>query len=309
MNKHRSLLVTLVAVVALLSGVAASFADAPTRRYLRFVDEPGRQRLETSIIKLENKDGVTVDLVGAVHIADAPYYTQLNERFKNYDAVLYEMVKPKEVQNVGDRAGKSNSWIAILQRFMKNQLELSYQLDKVDYTAKNFVHADLDAETFAKKQEEQGESMLSMMLTSMMREFAKSPQERLKNEVMVEDFLNAIQAPDSERQLKLVLARQFENMEESMDAFGGDDSVIIGERNKKALQVLRDEMEAGKKKLAIFYGAGHLKGMEELMTTLMGFKAVGEPEWLEAWDLSDAADAPRKAPPPLPSTPPATVHP
>lgn len=299
---------TLVATCVFFTCVAQTLAEDASPRYLRFVDEPPQQRLETSILTFRNADGVTVDLIGAVHIGDADYYEQLNERFKQYDAVLYEMVKPKEMKNVGDRAGKSNSWIAILQRFMKNQLALSYQLDKIDYTAKNFVHADLDAETFAQKQEEQGESMMSMMLSAMMKELARPPQERLKNEAMMEDLLNALQAPDSERQLKIVLAKQFQNMEEQMDMLGGDDSVIIGERNKHALKVLRDEIDAGKKRLAVFYGAGHLEGMEELMTTLMGFKPVGEPEWLRAWDLAETPST-RKAPPPLPSTQPAGVQP
>ena len=41
---------------------------------------------------------------------------------------------------------------------------MDFQLDDVDYQKKNFVHADLDAETFAKMQEEKGESIVGLML-------------------------------------------------------------------------------------------------------------------------------------------------
>lgn len=313
MRVSRNILVPLFAFFSFFLIAPSAFAEKPIveRRYLRFVDEETRPRLETSILRFQNKDGVTVDLIGAVHIADPSYYDALNKQFKGYDAVLYEMVKPKAIANVGDRARKSNSWIGTIQKLMKSQLDLSYQLDKVDYTAKNFVHADMDAETFAQKQEERGESMWTMMLNSMMREMSKSPDEQAASADSIANLLAALQAPDSERRLKLVLAKQFESMDESLDALGGSDSVIIGERNKVALKVMTEQIEAGKKNLAVFYGAGHLKGMEELMTTLMGFKAVGEPQWLIAWDMTDADTAVEEAkhsPPPLPSTQPAGVH-
>ncbi len=37
-------------------------------------------------------NGLEVDLIGAIHIADKSYYDTLNESFKGYDALLYEMV-------------------------------------------------------------------------------------------------------------------------------------------------------------------------------------------------------------------------
>lgn len=283
-----------VALLALLSIASSALAEAPAeKRFLRYVESGDQPRLETSIVHYKNADGVTVDLIGAVHIADPSYFTALNERFKQYDAVLYEMVKPKEMKRVRDRAaGGSDSWVSMLQKFMKSQLDLSFQLDVIDYDAKNFVHADLDAETFAQKQEERGETMLTMMVESMLREMAKGAADRPGSDVGIMDLIEALQAPDRPRQLKIVMARQFESMDEALDALGGGDSVILGERNKQALKVMREQMEAGKKNMAIFYGAGHMKGMEELMTTLMGFKAVGEPEWLTAWDLREDPRAP-----------------
>ena len=58
-----------------------------------------------------------------------------------------------------------------------------------------------------------------------------------------------------------------------------------------------ERIELGDDKLAIFYGAGHFKGMEKILSEEMGFKQVGEPQWITAWDLTQ----------PTPTTGPSTV--
>ena len=49
------------------------------------------ESFQTAIIHL-HKDDLAVDLVGAVHVGDKAYYQELNKLFKNYDAVLFELV-------------------------------------------------------------------------------------------------------------------------------------------------------------------------------------------------------------------------
>src|SRR5437868_1444343 len=126
-------------------------------QFIKFVeDNHGGGKLETAIATYKNDAGVTVHLVGALHIGEKEYYDGLNKTFEGYDALLYEMVKPKDAP--APRPGfKSNSMVSMFQRFLKDQLELTFQLDAIDYGKSNFVHADLDAETFAKMQEERGE--------------------------------------------------------------------------------------------------------------------------------------------------------
>jgi hypothetical protein len=72
-------------------------------------------------------------------------------------------------------------------------------------------------------------------------------------------------------------------MDGPMDAMA-DDTVIITERNKAALKVLTEQIDAGKKNIGIFYGAGHLKTMEQTLLHDMGFHKVGT-LWRTAWDL------------------------
>jgi len=38
-----------------------------------------------------------VHLLAAVHVADSQYYKDMGKTFEKYDALLYEMVKPKDV--------------------------------------------------------------------------------------------------------------------------------------------------------------------------------------------------------------------
>src|SRR6185295_4278089 len=100
------------------------------------------------------------------------YYDDLSRTFQKYDALLYEMVKPKDA-GAPAPGQRSESMVSMFQRALKDVLELQFQLDAVDYRAKNFVHADLDAETFTKMQEERGESIFTLMLRQILDEMSK----------------------------------------------------------------------------------------------------------------------------------------
>ena len=311
LRRSRALL-SACAVALALAASAAPARAADEKKYLRFAEDGDNHQLQTSVVRFQNDAGVKVDLIGAVHIADATYFDDLNGRFKAYDALLYEMVKPKGMNGIGrpatrpatraaakPRGGGGGGWILMIQRFMQDQLDLEFQLDRIDYTPENFVHADLDAETFTRRQEERGESMLTLMLNQMLRELNKpagAAGDRaadMAGQMGLMDLIEALQSPDRARQLKLVLGRQFEGMDEALDAMGGPDgSVILTERNEHAMRVLKDEVAAGKKNIGVFYGAAHLRGMEEIMTKEMGFKQVDGPEWLVAWDLAERSARP-----------------
>ena len=302
MRTLRPLPFAMMLVVVSLSARAEE-PQAPAEKhpeFLRFIDDhQGGGKLETAIATYKNGGGVTVHLVAAIHIADKPYYVGLNKTFKGYDSVLYEMVKPKDAGPPQPGEERSNSFISIIQRFMKDTLDLKFQLDEIDYTAPNFVHADLDAETFQKMEEERGESIWSLMLQQMLKQMANPPDNQ--QEIGMGDLLSALTSPDRARQLKLILARQFGDIEDQMSAFGG--TVLITERNRACLKVLDKEMGDGKTNLGIFYGAGHMGDMEKRLLE-RGFHRTTT-EWRLGWDLSPGADAvnhddPKDAPAPAP---------
>lgn len=59
--------------------------------FVRIDEDPAAVRLQTAITRYE-KDGVTVDLIGSIHIADKGYFVDLDRRFVSYEALLFEMV-------------------------------------------------------------------------------------------------------------------------------------------------------------------------------------------------------------------------
>ena len=263
-----------VACFVLIAGIAATAraADAEKKtEFLKFVDDGQKGgQLQTAIVDYKNADGVVVHLVAAVHIADQPYYDGLNKTFKKYDAVLYEMVKPRDAAPPQPGEERSTSMISMIQRFMKDTLELKFQLDEIDYNAPNFVHADLDYETFEKMEADRGESIWSLMLQQMLRQMANPPEHQ--QEIGLPELLQALSSPDRATQLKMILGRQFGDIEDQMAGFAG--TVLITERNKACFRVLDKQIADGKKNLGIFYGAGHMTDMEKRLTDL-GFKKTG----------------------------------
>ena len=60
--------------------------EAPATDFIRIDEDDKAARLQTAVTRYE-KEGVTVDLIGAVHIADKKYYEDLNKSFDNYDSL------------------------------------------------------------------------------------------------------------------------------------------------------------------------------------------------------------------------------
>ena len=273
-------------LAAMMAAAAGARADSDAKsKFLRFVDlgnETGS--LKTSIVTYRDKNGVEVSLVSAVHVGDKKYYDDLQVDFSRYDSLLYEMIKPKEVDPADRGKEGGGSIISFFQRGMKSALGLEFQLDGVDYSRPNFVHADMDPETFFRMKKKKGEGIISLMLKSMQAEM-KRQQEGKVRAPSIFDLIRAFTSEDSARSLKYLFARQMEGMEDIMAGFEGDgESVIVGERNKVAIGVLKKEMKLGKKKLGIFYGAAHMPDMEERLVKELGFAQVGKERWLIAWD-------------------------
>jgi len=245
--------------------------------------------LQTSIVRYTSPKhpGVVVDLVGAVHLGEKDYYGQLNRRFANdYDAVLYELVAPKDaVPKPGQGSGNP---VGLLQRGMTRLLQLEFQLDAIDYTRKNFVHADLTPAEFLKAMEDRNESFWTIVLR-MMKASMKQQLEGKKEQISEWDVLRALLAKDRSRQLKRLMAGQLVDMETQLEAIEGPNgSTLISARNEKALQVLQEQIKRGKRRLAIFYGAGHMVDFDRRLTRKLGFRR-GKTEWLTAWRIADEA--------------------
>lgn len=243
---------------------------------------------ETATVRYVRKqaDGsqVEVDLIGVVHIGEKPYYEALNEQFKQYDALLYELVAPEGTRVPrGGRQQTGADPLSGLQTGMKEALGLEFQLDHIDYHQKNFVHADMSPEEFMKSMQKNDESFAKMFFKMLGSSMAIQGSKSSMDE---SDLLMAMFSRDREMKMRQAMAKQLSGADLAMIAFEGKDgSTIIDHRNGKCFEVLEREIKAGKQKVGVFFGAGHLPDMEERLLD-MGFVKTGQPLWYVAWPLT-----------------------
>jgi hypothetical protein len=173
-------------------------------------------------------------------------------------------------------------WLNPMYDVLKNTLKLEAQIDCIDYTRPNFVHADMTARAFAAKQEERGEGFIQLWMR-MARAQALAPAPNYKDPGLLK-VLEILCRPDSATELKRLMGRMFDAVETVMSGMEGPEgSVIISDRNKVAIEVLKIHLGLDKKKFGIFYGAAHLPDMEKRLVDL-GF-TLEKVEWITAWDL------------------------
>lgn len=254
-------------------------------------DEKGKPiSMQTAIVRYRSKPvgdatPVEVDLVGAVHVGDTRYYDQLNKHFEQYDALLYELVAPEGTRIARGERASSRHALGAMQNTMKEMLALEHQLEKIDYTKDNFIHADMSPDEFLETMKQRGEGFLQMYFRMVGMSIAMQSQMAAKGKSADAEMMAALFSDDRPRLLKIAMAKQLAEMESLLTAFGGEDgSTIITGRNQKTLKVLRRELEAGKNRIGIFYGAGHLKDMHERLLDEFAMEPV-EIEWVDAWDL------------------------
>lgn len=285
----RTRILPLLAVLLAQSLCGASSAgELPD--YMRYREDANSARLEIAIRSFMMPSGQRVDLIGVAHIADAAYYQELNRRFEAYDSVLFELVgDPKGLTSPGPRQS-SGSAVSTIQQAAGQYLGLTFQLDAIDYTRKNMVHADATAEEFERMQKERGETMLTLfsraMEVQMTARMTGSADPTAMSGLDTFGLIRILMSRDSAAEFKKVLAKTFAQMESLTAAMEGKDgSAILGGRNDVAARKIK-EVLANKKqrRIAVFYGGAHMPGIETSLVKDMQAKASGE-EWLAAWTM------------------------
>jgi hypothetical protein len=132
-----------------------------------------------------------------------------------------------------------------------------------------------------------GESWWTMFM-KLMREGAARAEKadgKAGAEIGLGDLYGIFFGSNREVRLRRIMAEQFTDMEVLTAAFGGEEgSSLITDRNAAALDVLRQEIAAGKRKIAIFYGAAHMDDFDERLREDFQLEPA-ETDWVEAWDL------------------------
>lgn len=272
----------------------------PPSQFLRLSETDGMLRsLDTAVVSYRSSstDRVSVDLIGAIHIAEATYYAALNERFDSYDVLLYELVAQEGTQIPlgGKRDSAGFNPVSMLQDGAKNILGLESQLEKIDYTKKHFVRADMTPSQLAEKMSQRGETPLSIALDTLANMLRQqnlaNDQSHSKEWSALDPGMSLTDLLAHPLKMKRLLAQQFVGMGSLDQAMGTSlNQLLVVDRNAQALDELRRQMAAGKKKIGIFYGAAHLPDLERRLIDDFGLAKQGQ-EWLPAWDLTTAKKA------------------
>lgn len=278
-------------LLALLAPLAATPAVASDEDWIRITEtddgKPAALQTGLATYTAQGNDGlpVSVDLVGAVHVGDRRYYRELNRRFRDYDVVLYELVAPPGTRVARGQQVGNDSPLGAMQNGMKSMLGLEHQLEWVDYTPANFVHADMSPDELFTSMGDRGEGFLEMYFRLLGQSIAEQTKQAAAGESAEFDLFKALFSNDRERQLRIAMAKQMASMEGVLSDFGGEKgSAIIHERNAIALRRLAEQIAQGRRKIAIFYGAGHLGDMDERLRTDFSMRQT-EKRWLDAWRL------------------------
>jgi hypothetical protein len=171
-----------------------------------------------------------------------------------------------------------------MQVGMKSALGLEFQLEHIDYTQDNFKHADMTPEEFAESMKTNDESISKYAMRAIGQSMAMQSAGRGGDSF---GMLMAMFSKNKELRLRRSFAKQMKEMEAGLIMFEGKDgSTIIDHRNAKCMEVLKEEIAAGKRNIAIFYGAGHLADMQRRLISDFKMQRGGQ-YWLKAWSLTN----------------------
>lgn len=262
---------------------------------VRMASQP--RALQTAITHYQGPHGVRVDLVAALHIADPAYYDELNRRFRSYDAVLFEGVssshekpekappKPEPKAPAADDSSRvdAGQLLTGTQVRLARMLGLSFQLEAIDYSAKNFVHADLSMDEIGrtmKRNKETSGGLLFRVLRASLNN-SETPDPRTAGAIDMWLITGEI-TPENRRRVKLYMARTMSRAEDFMADVGG--TALINARDERVIEVLEKQIKSGRKRIAIFYGAGHGTDLDRRLREKLKLKR-GSQDWLESWSL------------------------
>ncbi len=272
----------------------------PPKSFVRLArDEDGAPaKLQTAVVRYgpadDAADDLVVDLIAAVHVADRRYYKDLDELLGEYEALLYELVRPDGAALPDGRPVEADDPLSMLVSFGLDHLGLASQTDHIDYTRANFVHADLSPAQMWAKVEERGDDALSLALgvvadsirqqNRMERRLAAGDAPASLAALQDVDPLELLFAPDGAMRMKRLFAEQLAGA--ALEAGLGEtlDTLLIDDRNDACVRVFERERSRGTRTIGIFYGAAHMPDLDRRLRDefdLVPRKVV----WVTAWDL------------------------
>lgn len=274
---------------------------------LRARKDGNTYHLDTAVVRLRSKkEPCVVDLVGVVHLGKSAYYQEISSLLKAPSIVLFEMVggeslgqwqvkapcadnleprqldapvleRPTHTHTTTNSKIDDRSVINRIYRICSEALDLRLQTDHIDYNSENFIHADLEYKVFNQLRKRKGESFWKLLFSS--NNTSDDTTSKTASRLYPWKFWKAGLSSRA-KPLRQLLIRQLGSNSGFLDSFDSD-SVILGKRNEKCIEVLKTQIDQGHQHIAILYGSAHLPDLIERLAEL-GF-TCGDKIWLEAW--------------------------
>lgn len=251
-------------------------------RFLRYVP-PGPQGggLDVAITDYEFQEpAATVHLVGVVHVADADYYERIQRDLDRYDIVLYEGVKPGEMEAIEwqkhmlEEGGEAGN----LQMEMAAWLGFRYQMEAIDYTSPRFVHADMNLQEF----DAAGARELGLLDEDDSSRGLGSTWARVR--AVGRDLIGADGVAQSWARQLISETMGTMDIGASMGLVPGMVELLLIKRNEVVMERFDEQVRTTTSgSIGIFYGAAHMDDLAKRLEAL-GYRRTGA-RWLRAWAL------------------------
>jgi len=242
--------------------------------------------LQTAINTYRNAAGISVELVAAIHIADPAYYEELNVHFATRDRVLFELVADADQRPSRNAPQQEASGLSLLQRAFAGFLGLSFQLQVIDYSAQNFVHADMTPTELQAAMTAKNENFFALVMAVALAQMQSMNVDTEIQTTSMVQLMAALSADNKRDAFKYLLATELARGDVlTIDPALEAQLTLIGDRNRIALRRLAESLQDSDiRTISLFFGAAHIAGLERELLGTYGFQLVDQ-RWLTAWSI------------------------
>ena len=255
--------------------------DAYTRTLQRGADE---YVLQTGSRLFRRAGSPDVDLVGVIHIAEAPYYHRLQRRLDRADLVLYEKVVDERYEHLPPETFDKAQHRSAYGR-LASSLGLAMQTAEIDYRRPNFRRSDLTIQ--------QMYALLEQEMASGTDEGgaaqAHASMGKLKRVLSGRSFVmngalwlvGANRGLQSRMRLAIVaLGVKADDDEGALKESPRLQKLIQDDRNEQVMRDLEAALRESRprRRIALFYGSAHHTDLEKRLRRL-GYQPAGPVEW------------------------------
>lgn len=252
--------------------------------YIRFENDS----LETSIRTFTHAgSGTTVDLVGAIHVAEKDYFDGIKAHLDGLDCVLYEAVVPAK----GSQPSPHLALLRKAYRIMAGELGLAYQMEAIDYRALpgHWEHCDMTEDEVA----ECGGLLYREWVRNsrLYKDVIDALDAEMDGAVLQVNTMRATPggmfAPLKALAAKRLVHSAGNPLLQKVALLVPDvilgSGVILEKRNavvRSRLEELTSSAEG--KRVGVFFGALHLPDLEKYLVGELGYEHAAT-RWLPAW--------------------------